>query len=118
MQLTPIRVGFEVEFLEEAFNFLNGLGEKEREKAIYNIDKSSIRQDPELFKKLTNNIWEFRTLYNSKCIRLFAFWHYTHHQQKLIIATHGIIKKSNKTPRQEIDKAERIRKAFIASENQ
>ena len=118
MQLTAMRVGFKVEFLEEAFNFLNGLGEKEREKVIYNIDKSSIRQDPELFKKLTNNICEFRTLYNSKCIRLFAFWHNTHHQQKLIIATHGIIKKSNKTPRQEIDKAEKIRKAFITSENQ
>lgn len=118
MQLTAMRMEFEVEFLEEAFIFLDGLGEKEREKVIYNIDKSRLKQDPELFKKLTINIWEFRTLYNSKCIRLFAFWHNTHHQQKLIIATHGIIKKSNKTPRQELDKAERIRKAYITSENQ
>lgn len=32
-----MRVGIEVEFLEEAFNFLNGLGEKEREKVYITL---------------------------------------------------------------------------------
>jgi hypothetical protein len=57
-----MRCRFDVEFLEGALQFLNDLGEKEREKIIYNIDKSRFKNDPELFKKLTLYIWEFRTL--------------------------------------------------------
>lgn len=109
-----MRLRFDVEFLEGATQFLNDLGEKEREKIIYNIDKSRFKIDPELFKKLTLDIWEFRTLYNGKSFRVFAFWNNTHISKTLIIATHGIIKKTNKTPKYEIEKAERIRRAFLA----
>ena len=109
-----MRPRFDVEFLEVALQFLNDLGEKEREKIIYNIDKSRFKNDPELFKKLTSDIWEFRTLYNGKCFRIFAFWHNINLTRTLIIATHGIIKKTNKTPKYEIEKAERIRRAFLA----
>lgn len=109
-----MRCRFDVEFLEGALQFLTDLGEKEREKIIYNIDKSRFKNDPELFKKLTLDIWEFRTLYNGKCFRIFAFWNNTYHSKTLIIATHGIIKKTNKTPKREIEKAERIRRAFLA----
>ena len=64
---------FRVEFLEEAENFLSGLDEKTREKILYNIWKAGMVNDKELFKKLQDEIWEFRTLYNKTHYRLFAF---------------------------------------------
>jgi phage-related protein len=64
---------FRVEFLEEAAEFLEQLDDKAREKIIYNIRKAQIINDNELFKKLTGEIWEFRTLYKNIKYRLFAF---------------------------------------------
>jgi hypothetical protein len=43
---------FSILFLEEAYDFLNALDDKTREKIIYNIDKASVINDPALFKKL------------------------------------------------------------------
>lgn len=40
---------FEFLFLEEAFEFLNGLDRKHYEKILYNIRKSQVELDPELF---------------------------------------------------------------------
>ena len=65
---------FRVEFLQEAKDFLDSLDEKSRAKIIYNIWKSRNANDKELFKKLQDEIWEFRTLYNKTYYRLFAFW--------------------------------------------
>ena len=68
--------------------------------------------DKELFKKLENsNIWEFRTLYNGNCYRLFSFW--DTETETLIIATHGIVKKTQKTPAKEIAKAEDMRRQYF-----
>jgi len=64
---------FKVELLEEVNEFLNGLNEKAREKIIYNMLKAQVVSDNELFKKLNNNVWEFRTLHNKTKYRLFAF---------------------------------------------
>lgn len=55
---------FKVDFLEEARGFLLSLDEKASEKIIYNIDKSSRTLDSELFKKVDDDIREFRTFYN------------------------------------------------------
>jgi len=65
---------FKVEFLEEAAEFLDSLDEKVRDKIIYNITKAQFSNNKELFKKLTDEIWEFRTLFNKTHYRLFAFW--------------------------------------------
>ena len=66
----------------------------------------------ELFKKLENSeIWEFRTLYNGIAYRLFAFWDTD--TQTLVVATHGIIKKTQKTPKKEIERAEAIMKKYF-----
>ena len=54
---------FEVKILEEAFEFLESLPKKHYEKILYNIRKAQTKNDPELFKKLIDDIWEFRTLY-------------------------------------------------------
>ena len=49
---------FDIIFLEQAFIFLSDLDEKHYEKILYNIRKVQTQQDPELFKKLTEDIWE------------------------------------------------------------
>ena len=58
-----------------------------------------------------SEIWEFRTLYNKTAYRLFAFW--DKDKETLVIATYGIIKKTQKTPSKEIAKAEAIRKEYF-----
>ena len=104
---------FNVIFLTEAREFLLELDEKSRDKIIFNIDKSKIENDNELFKKLKGEIWEFRTLYNKTYFRIFAFWDKTEKIETLVIATHGIIKKTLKTPEKEIEKAENIRLRYF-----
>lgn len=83
-------------FLEEAFEFLSSLNRKHYEKILYNIRKSQIENDPELFKKLSNEIWEFRTLYQGLQYRLLAFWDKTSSTDTMVISTHGFIKKEVK----------------------
>lgn len=60
-----MRHKFEVVFLEEAIDFIDGLDEKSRNKVFYNIDKSKLVNDPKLFKKLEGEIWYFRTKFLS-----------------------------------------------------
>ena len=98
---------FGVVFLPEAVKFMNGLDKKSQEKIYYNIRKAQVTNDPVLLKKLTATIWEFRTLYNQTCYRLFAFWDKTNNT--VVLTTHGLIKKTGKTPKIDIERAERIR---------
>ena len=104
---------FRIEFLEEAVDFLDKLETKSREKIIYNIWKARMSDNKELFKKLSGDIWEFRTFYNRTYYRLFAFWDKTDKLDILVISTHGLIKKTGKTPLGEIEKAERIRVKYF-----
>ena len=64
---------FKVRFLEEAAEFLDGLDGKAREKIIYNVRKAQVINDKSLFRKLSGETWEFRTLFNQAHYRLFAF---------------------------------------------
>jgi phage-related protein len=109
---------FEVLFLTEAREFLLSLDEKSRDKIIFNIDKAKIKTDNELFKKLKGEIWEFRTLYNKTYYRLFAFWDKENNQETLVLSTHGIIKKTGKTPEKEIENAEQIRLKYFELKNE
>ncbi|RYZ58798.1 MAG: type II toxin-antitoxin system RelE/ParE family toxin [Chitinophagaceae bacterium] len=104
---------FKVEFLPEAVAFMEGLDKKAREKIYFNIRKAQVSNDSELFKKLNDTIWEFRTLYNKTHYRLFAFWDKTGGKDTLVLATHGLIKKTGKTPQADLDKAERIRQKYV-----
>ena len=108
---------FVIEFLPEAVEFLESLDDKAREKIYYNLKKTQFINDNELFKKLNANIWEFRTLYQGNAYRLFAFWDKSKIQDTLVLATHGIMKKSNKTPPKEIKKAENIRTLYLDNKN-
>jgi phage-related protein len=106
-------IKFAVIFLEWANDFLDSLEDKTKQKVIYNIWKSREINDPELFQKLNENIWEFRTKFLTKQIRLLAFWDKTEKSETLVVATHGFIKKTQKTPKSEIEKAERIREQYF-----
>jgi hypothetical protein len=64
---------FEILFLDEAFEFLSSLERKHYEKILYNIRKVQVELDSELFKKLSEDIWEFRTLYQGLQYRMLAF---------------------------------------------
>jgi len=108
---------FKVRFLEEAHEFLENLDEKARDKIYYNIKKAQVTNDKELFKKLNSEIWEFRTLFNKTHYRLFAFWDRTDKIDTVVISTHGLIKKTGKTPQGDIEKAERLRKMYFEHKN-
>jgi phage-related protein len=109
---------FEVKLLDEAKEFLDNLADKPRAKIIYNIRKAQLTQDKELFKKLNDEIWEFRTLYNKTHYRLFAFWDKINNVDTIVISTHGLIKKTDKTPPGDIIKAERLRTLYLKQKNQ
>jgi hypothetical protein len=64
---------------------LNGLERKHYEKILYNIRKSQVELDPELFKKLSDDIWEFRMLYQGFQYRLLAFWDKTSTIDTLVV---------------------------------
>ncbi|MFT3947775.1 MAG: type II toxin-antitoxin system RelE/ParE family toxin [Agriterribacter sp.] len=104
---------FEIVILEEAMTFLRSLEDKHYKKILYNIGKAQVENDPELFKKLSDDIWEFRTLYQGLKYRFLAFWDKTSATETLVISTHGFIKKRSNVPKQEIQKAVQIRKQYF-----
>lgn len=107
------RYKIQVVLLDEALTFVRFLPLKVQQKITYNYKKIEHGiVDKELFKKLENSeIWEFRTLFNGNCYRLFSFW--DTETGTLIVATHGIVKKTQKTPQKEIAKAEEIRQQYF-----
>jgi len=62
---------------------------------------------------LTDEIWEFRTLYSGIQYRLLAFWDKEDKTETLVFATHGIVKKTSKVDKKEIDKANKIRNEYF-----
>ena len=107
---------FKLILLDEASSFIGSLPDKVREKVFYNIRKVRFGvQDKELFKKLDDEIWEFRTCWQGMSYRLFAFW--DKDGETLVVATHGLIKKTQKTPQKEKDKAKALRKKWFNNKN-
>ncbi len=108
-----MKPNFDIQLLQEAVDFLDKLDDKTREKIYYNIRKSQIVNDSDFFKKLNEFIWEFRSVYNRKAYRLFSFWDKIGGKETLVVATHGILKKTQKTPIKEIKKAEDVREQYL-----
>lgn len=105
-----------VVLMEEADAFMYSLPRKAyQKKVVYNLLKvENGILDKELLKKLENTeIWELRTLFNGLQYKLFTFW--DTEECALVIATHGIVKK---TPAKEIAKAEKIRKEYFYHKRQ
>ncbi len=109
-----MREYFDILLSDEVEEFLDKIDEKARDKIIYNIDKAKYSLDPKIFKKLTKEIWEFRAKYRSIQYRLLAFWDRRDNKDTLVIATHGFIKKTQKTPKSEIDRAKKIREIYFS----
>ncbi|MCH8568390.1 MAG: type II toxin-antitoxin system RelE/ParE family toxin [Balneolales bacterium] len=110
---TTLNEIFRDKILEEADEFISGLDRKTVKKIFYNIDLAEQTNDPKLFKKLQNDIGEFRTKYAGLQIRLLAFWDKTDNKETLVIATHGFIKKVDKVPANEIIRAIRLRDKYF-----
>ena len=100
-------------YLEEALSFIESIPKSAGDKLLEIVHRVELgERNSIIFSKLEGTeIWEFRTLYNKVKYRLFAFW--DTQTDTLVIATHGIIKKTQKTPKKEIAKAERIRQEYF-----
>lgn len=63
------------------------------------------------FKKIVNSddIWECRISFSSNIYRIFCFFHVGN----AIVLTHGIIKKSQKTPQKDIAMAEAYMRDYL-----
>ena len=107
---------FDVFFMDDASEFLKNLPNQPRKKIYYNITKvAGGIKDGDLFKKLdgSDDFWEFRTLFNGIHYRLLAFWDAK--KKRLVVATHGFVKKTWKVPAKEIARAEALRKEYYES---
>ena len=104
---------FEVFFMDEVRNFLREIPKAAAKKITYNVRKvAGGEKDKDLFKKLdgSDDIWEFRTNYEGMQYRLLAFWDET--ENRLVVATHGFVKKTWKVPAREIARANQLRKRY------
>ena len=109
---------FEVEFYEKANgdipveNFLNSLDIKMRNKIlmILNVLQEKGNQLREPYSKhLEDGIFEVRGKVGNDISRVLYFFYYN----EKIILTNGFIKKTQKTPKKEIDLAKKYRKEYI-----
>ena len=63
--------------------------------------------------KETDGIYEFRERDSKYFYRILAFWDSENEEETLILATHGFNKKTNKTPKSEIKRAESIKETYF-----
>jgi phage-related protein len=63
------------------------------------------------FQKLkgTDDIWECRISFGSNAYRIFCFFA----GNSVVVLTHGFMKKSQKTPKTQIEKAEAYKREFL-----
>ena len=96
------------------WDFYNPLDKKLKEKVDYvlQIIISVERISTKFFKHLDDGIYEIRIEYKSDIYRIFSFFD----EGRLIILLHGIQKKTQKTPRKEIDRAKKLRREYYEKE--
>jgi phage-related protein len=106
-------------FLPHAEKFVDELDIRAKKKLFWAIRKTKERIIGQWFTKIKNSqgIYEFRFDEDNKFFRLFAFWDTEGESESLIIGTHGIVKKTNKTPVDEITKAEKIKREYFERKN-
>lgn len=84
--------------------------QREIAKILKLLEDVEILSEP-YFKKLrnTDDIWEVRKRFGSNSYRILFFFD----QDDIVILTHGFVKKKQKTPREEIKRAERYKKDYL-----
>ncbi|MBN2264026.1 MAG: type II toxin-antitoxin system RelE/ParE family toxin [Prolixibacteraceae bacterium] len=109
----------EVILLKQAEDFTDSIDVNPKKKLFQAIRKTKERLFGQWFTKLKNSdgIFEFRIDDSGKYYRLFAFWDTEGEEISLVVATHGLIKKTNKTPPYEIRKAEKIKREYFEEKN-
>lgn len=97
--------------------FINGLPGKAAQKVTWTL---SLLEELDIlpttyFKKLVNSdgIWEVRVSRGSDSYRIFCFFI----GNKAVILTHGLVKKSQKTPPREIERAVAYKREYLARRN-
>ena len=92
--------------------FLDALPGKVAQKVIWvlGLVEDLERVPAQYFCKLSDSedIWEFRIKLGSNIYRLLAFW-----DGNKVVLTHGFIKKTQKTPFQEIERAKSYRNDYF-----
>jgi len=104
---------FIIRLLKDAADFIEQQEANAQRKILYNMAKAQYVNDPVLFKKLNEQIWEFRTVYRRNYYRIFAFWVRGYSEAPVVISTHGVVKKSKKIDKNEIVKAESTRLRYL-----
>ncbi len=93
--------------------FLDNLSSKSAQKMTWVMQLvEELEQPPaQYFKKLTNtkDIWEIRVQCNGNAFRVLGFFD----EKKIFIATNGFQKKTQKTPRNEIELAEERKHIYL-----
>lgn len=102
---------FQVYLLEEAKSFVLRQDSKTQERIAFQIEKSKLVNDSKAFKKLTKDIWEYRIKSMRTEIRLLAFW--DKRSNAFVVCTHGFVKKTQKIPKKEIEKATKIKNDYF-----
>lgn len=99
-------------------DYLDSLSQKQVEKVFFVLDLiEQLNIVPrKFFKKLeaTDNIWEARVRHENNIFRLLGFFD----GNELIILNHAFTKKSQKTPKKEIKKAEQRKKEYFSQRRQ
>ena len=110
-----MEVIYSVYLSEKTQRFCDNQTKKARKKIDFVIDKVKLGLFGDWFKKLVNSddIWEFVIDYQGIFYRILAFWDTSNKNNPEILCTHGFKKKSNRTPKKEIKKAERIKKLYF-----
>ena len=97
-------------------DFFSKQKQKVREKIVWTINLvETLEIVPEdYFKHLTNTngLYEIRVKQGSDIFRIFSFFD----KGKLIVLANGFQKKTQKTPKQEIEKAEIIKEEYFAEQ--
>lgn len=94
-------------------DFLESLDGKQAQKVAWVLDlvRTFPRPPTRYFKKLVGTeLWEVRAEFGGNAFRLLGFID----GENLVILTSGFAKKTQKTPRQEIETAERRRKDYFS----
>lgn len=105
--------------MPEAEEYLSKVDRKIQYKILNQIQKTENGFKGDWFTKLrdTNGIYEFRERDSKYFYRIFAFWDSVNDNETLILASHGFNKKTNKTPKSEIKRAESIKEAYFLNKN-
>ena len=93
--------------------FLMGLSVKEKQKVKYGLLllKSQDKVSTRFVKHIRDGIYELRTLYSGNIFRVFFIFD----DGNVVVLFNGFHKKTQKTPKKEIEKAERLMKEYFQS---